>query len=132
MARDDHLARLQQGMTTWNDWRHHSTELPDLSACSLRGYDFSGYDLAHTNLRGADLRGARFHQADLTGADLTGANLFKTEFEGANLAAAILAGAKFLNCAQLASARNWQTTQRDDELACGATVPPAMPAADSS
>src|ERR1700751_4397045 len=114
MARDDHLALLQQGMTSWNEWRRHSAEPPDLSAGQLRGYDFSGYNLAHASLRDADLRGARFRQTDLADADMAGANLFKAELEGANLTAAILTGAKFLNCGQLVVARNWQTAQRDD------------------
>ena len=71
----------------------------------------------------ADLRGTQFCDANLAGANLSGANLFKAVLDGADLSAALLTGARFLNCAQLVSARNWASAFRDDDLACGATVP---------
>jgi uncharacterized protein YjbI with pentapeptide repeats len=65
--------------------------------------------------------------ANLSGAHLDGANLFKAVLDGADLAGAFLNGAQFLNCAQLIVAQNWQSTFRDDALACGASIPDRMP-----
>jgi Pentapeptide repeats (8 copies) len=61
MANEEHLARLKQGVETWNQWRavDRSTR-PDLHRAHLTG-------------------------ADLHGANLTGALLLKTNLEGANL-----------------------------------------------
>jgi hypothetical protein len=38
-----------------------------------------------------------------------------------------LYGAQFLNCAQLAVTRNWQSAFRDDALACDADIPERRP-----
>jgi uncharacterized protein YjbI with pentapeptide repeats len=62
-------------------------------------------------------------EANLSLSHLNGANLFKAVLDGADLAGAFLYGAQFLNCAQLAVTRNWQSAFRDDALACGASVP---------
>jgi uncharacterized protein YjbI with pentapeptide repeats len=59
----------------------------------------------------------------LSVAHLEAANFFKAVLDGADLAGAFLNGAQFLNCAQLAVTRNWQSAFRDDELACGAAIP---------
>jgi uncharacterized protein YjbI with pentapeptide repeats len=123
MAKDEHVALLGRGAAGWNAWRAGHDEAPDLSRAALRGLDLSGYDLSRAELRGADLRGARCGNTDLAGAHLEGANLFKAVLDGANLAGAFLGGAQFLNCAQLISARNWQSAFRDDALGCGAAIP---------
>jgi uncharacterized protein YjbI with pentapeptide repeats len=49
--------------------------------------------------------------------------MFKAVFEGADLAGAFLYEVQFLNCAQLAVTRNWQSAFRDDALGCGASIP---------
>jgi uncharacterized protein YjbI with pentapeptide repeats len=64
---------------------------------------------------------------NLSGAHLDGANFFKAVLDDADLAGAFLNGAQFLNCAQLIVAQNWQSTFRDDALACGASIPDRMP-----
>jgi uncharacterized protein YjbI with pentapeptide repeats len=127
MANDEHVAMLGAGAAVWNEWRAKLGESPDLSRAGLRGLDLSGFDLSRADLRGADLRGTKFCDADLSGAHIEGANFFKTVLDGANLAAAFLTGAQFLNCAQLAVTRNWQSAFRDDALACGASIPNAQP-----
>jgi uncharacterized protein YjbI with pentapeptide repeats len=99
-------------------------QAPDLSRAALRSLDLSGFDLSHADLRGADLRGANCSGANLTGAHLEGANLFKAGLDGADLAGAFLHDTQFLNCAQLVVTRNWQSAFRDDELGCGAPIPP--------
>jgi uncharacterized protein YjbI with pentapeptide repeats len=123
MAKDEHVVLSGRGAVAWNAWRTGSAEAPDLSGAALRGLDFSDYDLSHADLRGADLRGAKFTGANLTGANLAEANLFKAAFDDADLTATVLSGVQFLNCAQLATARHWQSAFRDAELACGATIP---------
>ncbi len=52
-----------------------------------------------------------------------GANLFKAIVDGADLNGANLRGVRFLQCPQLKSAHNWQSTYRDEDLACGAAIP---------
>jgi uncharacterized protein YjbI with pentapeptide repeats len=127
MPNNDHVAMLGRGAAAWNEWRTKLDETPDLSRAGLRGLDLSGYDLSGADLRGADLRGTKFCDADLSGAHLEGANFFKAVLDGADLAEAFLAGAQFLNCAQLIVTRNWQSAFRDDTLACGASIPDRMP-----
>jgi uncharacterized protein YjbI with pentapeptide repeats len=127
MPNDDHVALLGRGVAAWNAWRAESGETPDLSGAGLRGLDLSGFDLSHADLRDADLRGTNLSQANLSGAHLERANLFKAVFDGADLAGAFLYEAQFLNCAQLAVTRNWQSAFRDDALACGASLPDGPP-----
>lgn len=129
MAKHEHVAVLQRGAPAWNAWRTEHDETPDLAAAALRGRDLGGYDLSRADLRGADLRGATLRDANLSGARLDGANLFKAVLDGADLAAASLIGTQFLNCAQLAVTRNWQSAARDAALACGAALPPGPPSA---
>jgi len=46
MANPEHLARIKQGVSIWNNWRNENPELrPDLG----------GSDLRELNLRGAQL-----------------------------------------------------------------------------
>jgi uncharacterized protein YjbI with pentapeptide repeats len=123
MANDEHVAMLASGAAVWNEWRAKSHETPDLSGAGLRGLELSRFDLSRADLRGTDLRGANLSEANLSLAHLDGANLFKAVLDGADLAAAFLYGAQFLNCDQLIVTRNWQSAFRDDELACGASIP---------
>ncbi len=126
MANDDHVARLRQGVDAWNAWRRtHPDVEPDLRDSGLRGLDLARADLAGVDLRQADLRGTILRGARLIRARLDGANLFKAVLDDADLEGAVLTGAQFLNCAQLAVARNWQSAQRDPALACGAPIPGA-------
>jgi uncharacterized protein YjbI with pentapeptide repeats len=129
MADDVHLAVLEQGVAAWNQWRAaHPTVRPDFSSASLRGLDLAKVDLSGADLRQTDLRGTILSSAVLIDADLAGANFFKSVLDGADLSGANFIGARFLNCAQLIVARNWQSAARDPELACGAPVP--VPLAD--
>ena len=127
MPNHEHVAVLRRGAAAWNAWRTENRERPDLSKAALRGLDLSGYNLSRADFGGADLRGTNFSGANLSGAHLEGANLFKAVLDGADFAAAFLYGAQFLNCAQLVVTRNWQSAFRDDELACGASIPDRRP-----
>ena len=128
MPNDEHVAMLRRGAEAWNAWRTEHDAAPDLSRADLRGLDLSGFDLSRADLRGADLRGINLSNAKLAGAHLEEAKLFKAVLDGADLAGAFLLGAQFLNCAQLVVTRNWRSAFRDDELGCGAPIPPREPA----
>ena len=131
MADQAQFAALKQGVDAWNAWRRaHAPARPDLSGAGLRGLDLSKADLSETDLRGADLRGTILHAATLAGADLSGANFFKAVLDDADLAGANLIGARFLDCVQLVTARNWPLAFRDADLACGAPVLEAPASAD--
>lgn len=123
MTTDDYVGLLGRGVAAWNAWRAEHDEAPDLTGAALRALDLSHFNLSRADLRGADLRGARCCDTDLSAAHLEGANLFKAVLDGAELAGAFLHGAKFLNCAQLVVARNWQLAGRDEALGCGAVIP---------
>jgi uncharacterized protein YjbI with pentapeptide repeats len=124
MANNQQIDLLKQGPRAWNAWRAERTEAAvDLSGGALRGLDLEGADLSGADLKDADLRGANLGGANLSRARLAGANLFKANINGADLDQADLGGVKFLQCPQLASARNWQSAYRDEDLACGAAIP---------
>ena len=124
MANEEQVAHLKEGVEAWNEWRAAHREVsPDLSGAPLRGLDLTGANLEMANLKGADLRGTNMGEANLTGANLEGANFFKANLNGANLANANLTGAQFLNCAQLEIAHNWSSAARDEDLACGQSIP---------
>jgi uncharacterized protein YjbI with pentapeptide repeats len=127
MPNADHIDTLRQGVAAWNAWRAEQRIRPDLSGAGLRGFDLSGFDLSRADLRNSDLRGTNLSQSNLSGAHLEQANLFKAVFDDADLAGAFLYEAQFLNCAQLAVTRNWQSAFRDEALACGASLPDGPP-----
>ena len=125
MAEKTILALLRRGVGDWNDWRTaHPDTRPDLSHAGLYGLELANANLAGADLRRADLRGANLFGATLAGADLASADFFKATLDGADLTGANLVGARFLTCPQLVAARNWQSSFRDPELACGAPIPP--------
>lgn len=124
MASEAQVDLLKRGVPAWNAWRERRGEAVDLRGGALRGLELTGADLSGADLSDADLRGALLNGANLAGARLNRANLFKAVFDGAELSQADLTGARFLNCAQLEAARNWQSAYRDEELACGAAIPP--------
>ena len=124
MANKEQMDLLKQGSQSWNAWRAAQTGAAvDLSGGAFRGLDLEGVDLSSADLRDADLRGVNLRCANLTGAHLEGANLFKAVLNDADLHEANLSGVRFLQCPQLESARNWQSTYRDQDLACGAAIP---------
>jgi uncharacterized protein YjbI with pentapeptide repeats len=124
MADETHLAALRQGVAAWSAWRAaHADARPELANVNLRGLDLAGADLAGADLRMTDLRGTILSGAALNRANCAEANFFKAVLDSADLSGANLIGVRFLNCAQLMSARNWQLAFRDPDLACGAPVP---------
>ena len=105
----------------------------DLRGAKLEGSNLSGSSMFKTNVAGvsfygADLADADFREAILFGVDLRSTNLENVNFldadmRDANLTNADLTKAQNLSCAQLISARGWQTSFRGENLACGAPIP---------
>jgi uncharacterized protein YjbI with pentapeptide repeats len=125
MADKTQLEVLKNGVIAWNAWRAEHMDLrPDLGAAHLVGLDLMGANFAGTDLRKADLRGTNLSDTVLVDAQLNGANFFRAILDRADLAGASLTGAQFLTRDQLMAARNWQSSQRDPNLACGAPIPP--------
>ncbi len=86
MANPEHLAKLKEGVKTWNGWREkHLDEWPDLREANLSGADLEGADLQGANLSRAYLFGAYLSGADLSGAKLSGAILTGAILNGADL-----------------------------------------------
>ena len=86
MANRKHLAKLKEGVKSWNQWRKQNPEAqPDLGDADLKGANLSGARLSEAVLSGVDLQGA-----NLSKADLSGANLFDTDLREANLGGAYL------------------------------------------
>ncbi len=149
MANAEHLARLQQGTTAWNQWRLENLSLvPDLSKSNLsganlknaivrranfeetdlRGADLSGADLARAYLSRADLSNANIQTADLRETDireahLGGADLSRADLSGANLSRADLSGAN-LSHARLRKAKLEEAYLRSANLS-SAVLPDA-------
>ena len=69
MANKRHLAKLEQGKETWNQWRaDNPTVKPDLRGANLReknfeGFNFSYVDIRSTNFKEAHLEGTNFTKA---------------------------------------------------------------------
>lgn len=73
MANPEHLAKLQEGVQVWNEWREKNPDMkPDLSGAKLRGAELRAVNLSWANLSETDLIGA-----DLSGANLVGAKLYR-------------------------------------------------------
>ncbi len=120
----DTLGLLEQGADVWNEWRAaNPAAAPSFRGRKLRGLDLTNADLSDLDLTDTDLRGTVLNRAALAGARLNGANFFKATLQDADLRGADLRGAQFLNCAQLVTASNWETAQRDETLECGRPLP---------
>lgn len=141
-ARLDHAELMTSDLerATLTDANLRSANLTDanlwsatLTRADLFGATLTDATLRSANLTGADLRSANLTDAELWGANLTRATLWRANLTGARLAwergngdiraRADLRGARNLTCDQLTSAKLWQHTHRDPELACGADIP---------
>src|SRR5262245_45839629 len=73
MANEAHLARLQQGVEAWNQWREANVGVrPDLRGVYLTGMDLTGMDLHEANLEGTRLVRTKFERANLTVCKICG------------------------------------------------------------
>lgn len=98
----------------------------DMRAAGLWGVHMNKADLRGANLQGATIKGD-FMEADLRQVDMRWASMDGVNLHNANLEDAILLGATSLTCDSLTIARNWESSIRSPELACGAPLPPIPP-----
>jgi uncharacterized protein YjbI with pentapeptide repeats len=76
MANQEQLARLQEDVEGWNQWKKKNSEIQiDLSGADLSEANLFNADLTEADLCNAYLTRANLFNADLIGADLIGANL---------------------------------------------------------
>jgi uncharacterized protein YjbI with pentapeptide repeats len=88
MANPLHLARLREGIETWNSWVYtNPAVVADVSEAQLEHLNFD-----HAHLIGANFIGANLSQATLQGAGLSGAILSHAVLIKANLGDACLMG----------------------------------------
>jgi uncharacterized protein YjbI with pentapeptide repeats len=94
MANPTHVAKLKEGLASWNAWRTNDPKARiDLRTADLQGLVIDGDDRIGADLIGVDLSGANLQRANMPGVDLTGADLQGTDLRRANLAHARLRGA---------------------------------------
>jgi Pentapeptide repeats (8 copies) len=78
MANQEYLAKLEEGVEAWNQWREKDP-------------------FSQPDLQGADLREAQLQKAYLGGAQLQGAHLYSAQLQGAHLNEAFFDNATGLN-----------------------------------
>ena len=94
MADQEHVAKLEQGVDAWNEWRRVSSGLRvDLERAHLAGANLIGVNLEGADLTEAVLYRARLVRAVMCRANLSQAKLAYANLSGANLSEAILDGA---------------------------------------
>ena len=98
-ANEEHLAKLHEGVESWNQWRQEHPEITPwlinahLNGEDLRGVDFNGTFLLHAHLEGANLCSAELNKANLCSAYLDRARLIRANLNGAYLKWASLTNA---------------------------------------
>jgi uncharacterized protein YjbI with pentapeptide repeats len=101
LANPEHLAKLKEGVESWNLWRKGNLGIrPDLKEMHFHGADLKEANLSQASLWKANLGWAELSRADLSGsnlcyADLGTASLKEANLGGAHLSSARLAGANF-------------------------------------
>jgi uncharacterized protein YjbI with pentapeptide repeats len=116
-AIDENVARLRQGVETWNHWRsakpktdidlrginlneiNYGTGLSkvNFSYVKLSNANLCYADLSMANLSMANLNGVNLYETDLSNADLKGAKLTDADMKGAKLNSTDLFDADFTN-----------------------------------
>jgi hypothetical protein len=82
VANEEHLVKLTEGVSVWNEWRKNSPDIrPDLRGAELKGVNLQGAQLQEANLRWGQLQGANLQGADLR--DVEG--LTKGQIESARI-----------------------------------------------
>lgn len=92
MANQEHLDILAKGVETWNDWRTHSKQRPNLTSAELALENLTGVDLTDAILSGATFTGAK-----LIGAKLSDAKLDRAHLGGAHMTDAMMGGAVLMS-----------------------------------
>ena len=98
MADPEHLAKLKEGVGSWNQWRKDKPDIePDLRDSHLRKSELIGVDFRKANLGGAQFDTSNFYRANLSEADLRSADLSQAYLKEADLSGANLKGADLRN-----------------------------------
>jgi len=93
---EKHLSILNQGVTTWNQWRENNPNIkPDLSHANLSKLNLKTANLSKADLGGTNFSKSFLYEADFHGSDMASCNLTETNITLANLRGSILWGAKF-------------------------------------
>jgi len=93
MANEEYLAKLEEGVEAWNQWREENPLLqPDLKGANLNFTQLQGVHLDSAQLQGAYLNGAQLQGAHLESAQLQGALLWVAQLQGASLLGTQLQG----------------------------------------
>ncbi|MDP6832783.1 MAG: pentapeptide repeat-containing protein, partial [Alphaproteobacteria bacterium] len=98
MATEEHIAKLEEGIEVWNEWRLHDEDVAaDLSGADLRKTNLGGALLFLTDLSGADLRYVNLGEENLLKSNLSNANLSGASLGGADISGADLSNANLSN-----------------------------------
>jgi uncharacterized protein YjbI with pentapeptide repeats len=89
MAKPEHLAVLERGVSAWNDWKENKV-LIDLRGANLEGAKLHGINFQTVDLEGANLHRARLHVAFFVGANLVGADFSEADLHWTNFTSADL------------------------------------------
>jgi uncharacterized protein YjbI with pentapeptide repeats len=102
------LARLQQRVDVWNEWRRSQDEFfaADLSGADFSGADMTAASLVAANFAFANLRGANLSHAILDFANLSGSDLIEANLSGVELRNTILANLDLAQSSGLDTARH--------------------------
>ncbi|MCC5640117.1 pentapeptide repeat-containing protein [Nostoc sp. CHAB 5844] len=86
MANPEHLAELNKGVNSWNQWRKKNPSVvPDLKKANLSHADLRKADLSLADLSFADLRDTKLSEAKFSGTRLVAVNLSKADLSSTNL-----------------------------------------------
>ena len=124
MANAEHLAKLNEGVDAWNQWKRLIPAI-DLGEADLTGANLSRVNLSRADLYAANLSDADLSRAILAGANLREANLAGTYLHGANLRHANLSGASLVgaNLVAVSLERQAKSSFQEPEI-----IQPTIPA----
>jgi hypothetical protein len=94
LANAEHLAKLREGVTAWNNWRSwHPDIAPELEGVVLQGTDLRTANFCNANLKNSDLTRTNLRSASFIKADLSSCGLTEAQLNGADLSGAQLSRA---------------------------------------
>jgi uncharacterized protein YjbI with pentapeptide repeats len=123
MADPKQLAKLDEGVGAWSQWRAGKAIAPDLSGVDFSGKDLSRADLRGANFTGSDLSGTTLREANLEDAVLRGADLRGVNFSESTLLGASLREANLQGVDLSVAKRGLRTEQLAGADLTGATLP---------
>src|SRR5216684_3523326 len=93
MANEEYLAKLEEGVEAWNQWREENPLLqPDLKGANLNFTQLQGVHLDSAQLQGALLWVAQLQGASLLGTQLQGVDLKGAFFDNTTSLSHVILG----------------------------------------